>query len=280
MASRWNKHLIRRFMKKTLQLDRQLQEMDYAVVGSDEVFNHVQGVNLQLHGRLPGAKRCFTYAAACGSADADAIPPDRIEQVREAMRSFSAVSVRDSATASYVSRLYEGPVYHHLDPVLVGELYQRKPRAVPLKRYLLVYAYGQRIRSREEIHAITAYARARGLKTVAMGGSQFWCDLYIPASPMRLLDYFYHAQCVVTDTFHGAVFSVLHERPFVVLSRGSNANKLTGLLADLQLSQRRIREPGELAEILDTPVDYAGVQKILQEQRALSRQYLHCQLGE
>ena len=146
-----------------------------------------------------------------------------------------------------------------------------------LKRYLLVYAYGYRIRSEEEIQAIQAYAKAHGLKTVAIGGSQFWCDLYIPASPMRMLDWFAHADCVVTDTFHGAVFSVITRRRFGVLIRPSNQGKLEGLLQDLGLTSRQITALTRLGEILDAPVDDA-VDEILTRERQRARAYLKEQL--
>ncbi len=277
--SAYNKRLIRGFMKKTLQLDGEKPErFDCVVVGSDEVFNHVKGVRLQLHGQLDTDK-AFTYAAACGSARAGDIAPENVEAVRNAMRNFQAISVRDEATRQYVKQLYDGPVYHHLDPVLTGDLYLRPHRPVPLKKYLLVYAYGQRIRIKEEISAIQNYAHSKGLKTVAMGGSQFWCDLYVPSSPMRLLDYFYYADCVVTDTFHGAVFSILNQKQFGVIVRKTNENKLTGLLCDLQLTDRLVQDMQQLETVLSKPVDYARVQTVLQEQRQEARAYLKAQIG-
>ena len=53
----------------------------------------------------------------------------------------------------------------------MGPLHARKQRKVWLKKYLLVYAYGQRIRTAEEINAIRAFAKEKGHKIVAMGGS-------------------------------------------------------------------------------------------------------------
>lgn len=278
--SRKNKVKIRRFMEKELRLSEKApHNPDYVIVGSDEVFNHAQGVRLQLHGRIPQAKKCFTYAASCGSADVADISQENLPAVRTAMANFAAVSVRDRATENYAVALYHGKIYHHLDPVLMGNLGNRTHKSVPFRRYLLVYAYGQRIRSREEIEAIQAFAKARNLKTVAVGGSQFWCDYYVPVSPFRMLDYFYHAQYVVTDTFHGAIFSVLHKKQFAVILRKTNRNKLTGLLEDLELTHRVADSMNRLEAILTTPVDYEKTEKILQRERLRTRMYLKEQLG-
>lgn len=283
-AKRWliarlsaeNKRRIRRFMRTQLELDGKAGEVCYdrVIVGSDEVFNHAKGVNLQLHGKVKNADKVISYAAACGSASVAEIAPEDRKTVCQAMDNFSAVSVRDAATEQYASALYSGTVEHHLDPVLVGDLSRREHKPVRLKNYLLVYAYGQRIRTAQEIRAIQDFAHSRGLKTVAMGGSQFWCDLYIPADPFRMLDYMYYADYVVTDTFHGAIFSVIHKKQFAVIVRRSNENKLTGLLNDLLLQDRLLQKAEHLEQILTAPVDYDGVDRILERERLRTREYL------
>ncbi len=279
--SKQTKRKICRFMVEELRLDGKAntEQWDRVIVGSDEVLNHAYGVCLQLHGKILQTKHPITYAASCGSADVKNIAPEDRETVRQAMANFKAVSVRDGATRQYVSAIYDGPIYHHLDPVLVGTLDSRPHKKVLIKRYLLIYAYGQRIRSAEEIQAIKAFARKKGLKTVAVGGSQFWCDCYIPVDPMRMLDYFYYADYVVTDTFHGAVFSVINQKQFAVIMRPSNRNKLTGLLQDLNLQNRLVETMTQLESVLVDPVDYDAVNALRDVEKTRTRAYLKEQLG-
>ena len=137
-----------------------------------------------------------------------------------------------------------------------------------------MYAYGSRIKSSEEIDAIQKYARDKGLKIVAMGGSQPWCDLYIPVSPLRLLDYFHYADAVVTDTFHGTIFSVINQKPFAVILRNTNENKLRGLLEDLALEDREVRDMEALTKVLDTPIDYRPVEAIRSREKKRTCDYL------
>jgi len=275
-----NKKKIRRFMKKELQLDEPGKHTGYdcVVIGSDEVFNHSKGINLQFHGDIPEAKRVITYAACCGSAIAGDISPEHLEQVKQAMANISAVSVRDTATEQYASALGAEKIRRHLDPVLTGKLNERTNRPVAVSKYLLVYAYGQRIHTKEEIGAIKAFAKKRGLKTVAMGGSQFWCDFYIPADPFRLLDYFCHADYVVTDTFHGCIFSVINHRKFAVIQRKTNSEKIKSLLEDLHLTSRQATDMSKLEKVLEAPIDYDRIEMILQRERARTREYLKEQL--
>jgi len=143
----------------------------------------------------------------------------------------------------------------------------------------LVYAYGHRIRTKEEINAIKDFAKSKGLKTVAVGGSQFWCDLYIPVSPFRLLDYFYYADYVVTDTFHGCIFSIINGKRFATIVRKSNTAKVTGLLQDLELTDRIVDDMQNLANVISKEIDYCKVENILQQQRIEARDYLKNALG-
>ena len=279
--SKYNKHLLRRFMKQELNLEEERCSGAYdgIVVGSDEVFNHARGINLQLHGEVSAAPRIISYAASCGSARIQDIYPEHLACVRKAMENFAAVSVRDTATQEYVASLYDGRIERHLDPVLVGPLRKRTPAPVFLKNYLLIYAYGLRIRTKEEIDAIKTFAKARNLKVVAVGGSQVWCDLYIPASPFRVLDYFHYADYIVTDTFHGTIFSVINHKKFGVIMRRTNRGKLSSLLDCLGLEQREIKNMDNLTETLMADIDYDRVDAILEEERARTRKYLKEQLG-
>lgn len=276
LLSGYNKKLIRKFMQEELRLDAACSQRsyDHVIVGSDEVFNHAAGIRLQLHGDVKQARQVITYAASCGSARAEDVRPEDVQTLRNAMNRFAAVSVRDAGTASYAQHFYDGRITKHMDPVLMGSLHARKVRKVWLKKYLLVYAYGYRIRTAEEIDALRSFARKKGLKIVAMGGSQYWCDLYIPAAPMRMLDWFAHADYVVTDTFHGAIFSVINQKKFAAIVRPSNENKLTCLLADLSLAERQLKDPALLESVLDKPVDYDAVDALLAQERVETRAYL------
>ena len=274
--SAYNKYLIRSFMRDELLLDEanSKETYDCVIVGSDEVFNHAKGVRLQLHGSVRQSEKVISYAASCGSAKAEDVAQADAEQVKSAMRRYSAMSVRDQGTQQYVKTFYQGEVVRNLDPVLMGPLHKRKPKRVNLKPYLLVYAYGRRIHTAEEIDAIRAFAKEKHLLTVAVGGSQYWCDLYIPASPFRMLDYFASAEYVVTDTFHGVVFSVLHHRKFGVIVRESNKNKVMGLLSDLGLEDRRIHDLNRLSRIMTGEIDYGQVESVLSSERIKAEAYL------
>lgn len=268
---------VKKFMVDVLEVNtaNSSKTYDVVVVGSDEVFNsRGDKINLQLYGQIPQAKQVIAYAASCGSTTMEGIPDDKKAMIQDALNNFTAMSVRDNGTYEYVNNFYKGSINFHLDPVLMGDLYARPHKSVPLKNYMVIYAYGLRIRTKEEIRAIKNFAKKRKLKTVAIGGTQYWADLYIPMSPFRVLDYFYYADYIVTDTFHGTIFSIINHKKFVSIIRVTNRNKLTDLLLRLGLEQRMLNDISKFDSILEQEIDYSKVDGILEEKRKETYEYL------
>ncbi|SDB66463.1 polysaccharide pyruvyl transferase family protein [Butyrivibrio sp. INlla16] len=268
---------IHKFWKEDLEIadnDKSDGQYDLVFVGSDEVFKCTTKIRKQLYGEVNNAKSVVTYAASCGSAVFNGIPSKIVPDVRKCMSNFKRMSVRDKGTEEYVSSLYDGEIVHNLDPVLVGPLSKRKRNTVSLKNYMIVYAYNDRIRSKEEILAIKNFAHEHKLKTVCFGGVLQWCDLYIPADPFTLLDYFYNAEYIVTDTFHGTIFSIINHKKFVSIIRKTNKNKMSNLLSDLGLEERMLFDINQLEGQLIKDIDYTKVDSIIDKEREKSELYI------
>lgn len=266
---------IQKFADKILNLNNNVEAYyDCVVIGSDEVFNLTSGIRLQLFGNVKQTRNVISYAASCGSAIYEDIPKEFLGEVKSALKNFKAMSVRDFGTKEFIGKLYDGKIEMNLDPVLMGELYDRKHKRTLIRKYVLIYAYGDRIRTKEEIDAIKAFAKLHKLKTVAIGGMQFWCDFNIPLSPFRVLDYFYYADYIVTDTFHGTIFSVINHKKFVTIVRKTNTNKIESLLSDLHLESRAVYNMQDIEQAIINEIDYKSIDKYLIKKRTEAQEYL------
>lgn len=250
-------------------------KFDIVIEGSDEVFKATKLFSFYMYGEIPNTKKLITYAAASGSTAYEGLPSEKIEDIKKSMKNFAAMSVRDTYTQEYIEKLYSGKIERHLDPVLVGNLSQLEHKRREKKPYMIVYAYRDRIRSEREIKAIKRFASERGLKLLAVGAPQYWCDSFLPLSPFELLDYFYFAEYVVTDTFHGAVFSIINHSNFAVMIRESNRNKMLGLLEGLRLKDRIADSPEKIESILNCPPDYEKTDEIISEEKLKTREFLN-----
>ena len=255
------------------------EEYDCAVIGSDEVFaccaRTSWGFSRQLFGDIPKAKKVVSYAASCGPTTfEEAEAYGLTDELKTLFDGFERISVRDENTRTFVERITGRTPELHLDPVFLLDETVPVPACPETAPFLIVYAYSGRITDPKEIRQIRRYARRRGLKILCIGQPQGWCSRCPVLSSFEVLSYFRAAEAVVTDTFHGTVFSIAANRPFAVLVRDSNRNKLQGLLRRFSLEERQVTDRRGLEEVLSEPIDYVRVNAFLQTERQRSAAYL------
>ena len=99
-------------------------------------------------------------------------------------------------------------------------------------------------------------------------------------SPFEVLAYFRNAEEVITDTFHGSIFSVITHQPFTTLIRKSvgnsygNEEKLSDLLKRLGLAKRMTTKIEDAENINEKAIDYAKVDGLLKAHREVAKEYL------
>lgn len=255
---------------------------DAVVIGSDEIFNceHKGAfpITSERFGYIPDVPRTISYAASCGYTGAGSVVESERSIIAKGIQALKSISVRDENTAEFVASMGGKNVRRHLDPVLVysfsQELAEVNDSCLPHFPYMIVYAYHDRIHDPAEIAAICSYARAHRLKTVAIGGMQPWCDKYVTPTPFEVLSWFRSAACVVTDTFHGTIISAKFHKPFAVLVRDSNANKLEDLLWRLSIQSHKASWPEEIAIILDSKQDWKSFERLIAAEAVRTTEYL------
>ncbi len=257
------------------------ERYDLAVIGSDQVFNCFErnpwGFTTQLYGDIPQADRIISYAGSFGNATTEKLRHAGVAgQIAENLGKLAAISVRDDNSWRVVEELTGREALRHLDPVLVydfsRELEGRSPGCAD---YIVVYSYAERIRDKAEIEAIRAFARRHGKRLVSIFCTYDWCDeAVIPPTPFDVLAWFRDADYIITDTFHGTIFSVITHGRFCTLVRSSNSEKLGSLLGWLALDGRRAHTPADIAAILETEPDYAATDRIIAAEKIRTREYL------
>ncbi len=261
-----------------LEVDKSIgndEKYDLAIIGSDEVFNccvpSAWGFSKQLFGDIKNANHVVTYAASCGSTTYENAVEFGIEnELRDAMANLEHISVRDENTYKFVKSITGKEPILHLDPVFLSDFPEVEVK-LPKKPYMLVYAYANRICDKNEINKIKKYAKKNNLEIICVGMFQEWCKNCIAANGFELLQYVKNASCVVTDTFHGTVFSIKYNKRFGVIVRDSNYNKLYGLLDAFNLTERLLDK--EFDSVLDKEVDFSYANERIEKYKDLASQY-------
>lgn len=265
--------------------------LDVLVIGSDEVFNCVQsntnvGYSGDLFGRNSKAKKVISYAGSFGNTTLKKIEAYGVrDELMNDFSKFKAVSVRDNNSFQIVKNLgVKSPVLN-VDPVLAYD-YMNLESQIPDNRlyqekYMIVYGYSGRL-SKEENEVLKQYAKEHSLKILCFGGVQGCCDEFIDCTPFELLAYFRDAESIVTDTFHGTIFSIINKKSFATIIRKSvgnaygNEEKLSFLLDLFGISPQRIDtvNSSKLKEVLDNKIDYKLVFDELDNRRKDTKEYL------
>ena len=249
---------------------------DLVVIGSDEVFNCCVeswwGFSKQLFGDVKNARHVVTYAASCGSTDYNLICKYEIAgEVKEAMDKLEAISVRDENTFNFVKNVTGKEPILHLDPVFLSDYPEVEFKKLK-KPYLLVYAYSNRISDKEEINRIKDYAKKNNLDIICVGQHQQWCKKRIVATGFELLQYVKNADAIITDTFHGTVFSIKYNKKFGTIVRDSNNNKLRGLLQIFELTDR-ILSTEQFSKVMDKDIDFKRTNELIEQYKNKAKDY-------
>lgn len=263
------------------------QEYDLCIVGSDEVFNCMNagywGFTTQLFGNVPNANKIITYAASCGATSYNNLPEKVKLAIRESFDNISSFSVRDCNTFDFVSNMSDKTIEINLDPVLITNFDEEISRANQLitsKKYCIVYSYRNRISDQKEISSIKKFCKANNLDIIAVGAPQYWIKDYIVCSPFECLKLFKEASFVITDTFHGTIFSAKYTNKFCTLIRESNNNKLTDLVNRLNINKHVLNELCDLQKIYSIEKDKLAISTIILNEKNRTLNYLKHNVSE
>ncbi len=115
-------------------------------------------------------------------------------------------------------------------------------------------------------------AQLHNLQIVAIFCNYEWADkIIIPKTPFDVLGWFKGAKYIVTDTFHGTIFSIITQSRFCTLIRENNVEKLTSLLSKLGLQDRASKN---IIEVLESPINYEYTSNVIAEERDKTNAYL------
>lgn len=260
--------------------------VDAVVIGSDEVFNCTQinpevGFSPELFGANANAKKVLSYAGSFGNTTVEKLKEfGKIEELKGYFEKFAAISVRDRNSVQVVKAVTGKEPEQNLDPVLMYDFMPQVEKKCSKKDFIIVYAYRARITD-EEAKEIVEFAHNQGKKLISVSGEMDFCDEHFHGDPFEGLDLYRNADYVITDTFHGTIFSVINRKKFVTLirkSKGSsygNQEKLQDLLNRLGLESRSFSHGDEiLSNKLLAEIDYDKVFEVIEKERKHTMEYL------
>ncbi len=207
---------------------------DAWIVGSDQVWRpwcspHIANCFLDF---VPDDVAKISYAASFGT-DMWEISPELTRHIKPLAKRFRAVSVRELSGAGLCEQHLGVRATPVLDPTMLltadDYLSITGPDDHPGGRYIAAYVLDN---NRQKRKAVRDLAKACGLPVEKVGvmhrdrfdSVEYWLSTIA------------HAEYVITDSFHGTVFSIIFRRTVMVLGNNVRGNtRLKSLIDSLYL---------------------------------------------
>lgn len=259
-------------------------QYDLFICGSDQIWNPSPRCYFDSFFYLDFVnKRKVSYAPSVGLRK---IPKQYTERIKEYLADFNSVSVRESETAKQLSELLGKDVKWVLDPTLLQT--KRFWNEVALdstipkirSKYLLCYFLEN---EKWYFEYVTKLARRLKLKVVLIPNKKEFCVAnHLRKNGVGPMDFLYlvsNASFVVTDSYHGLLFSILFEKQFVPLRRFDlsdemNENiRIDSILELFSLEDLLVTEENSNT-INPINISYSETSMILNKKREESLSYL------
>lgn len=218
--------------------------------------------------------RKVSYAASIGVSE---LTEEQLAYYRKALKDFSAVSLREKAAYDLLKGSLDNKIIRQdLDPTLLfdGDFWND---AVSLKKPNRQYVFVYMLRPRNEVIKVARrLAKSRGLDIIYMG---LYTNHYRGIKTIAdggvedFLYYIKNADYVVTNSFHGTVFSILFEKHFVSCRIASTVSRAESLLELVGLKNHLIDKKTDFSVALED-YDYEDVKRRLAIKREESIEYL------
>ena len=252
------------------------------IVGSDQVWRPRYSYGLRNYfldfTEGKDVKR-LAYAASFGTDEWEFSPKDTRECSR-LVQMFDAISVREDSGVILCKDYLGVNSVHLLDPTMLldKEDYLKIVRQEQEKKHkgkIMVYI----LDASSEKQQIVQYVSSRlGLQPFSVMPECKFIDVgskglekCIFPSVTEWLKGFEDADFIVTDSFHGMVFSIIFNKPFVAIANKSRGlSRFTSLLKMFNMESRLVftYNRDDIDRLIDLPIDYTVVnQRRIEEQK-------------
>ena len=196
-------------------------EYDAFLCGSDQVWSLFDENFCPYYFLDFTRKRKIAYAPSLGT---DRITQEKAEKLKGLLQDFAALSVRESVSAKQLTEITGKQVQWVADPTLLHdrEFWSEFASETPVrkKKYLLCYFLEHRAWYFDYARKL---AGKLGLKLLLIPNKwdhlQHSCVVDAAVGPKEFVALFRDAAYVLTDSYHGSIFSLIFQKDFQYLQR-------------------------------------------------------------
>lgn len=260
--------------------EKRFKNFDFLVCGSDQIWNPniMGGLDPIYFHAYPTRAKKIAFSTSYGSYIFD--EKERLA-LRGYLKDFHAIAMRENDSSIFIGDIVNFAVDNTLDPTLLLDADQWS-KVIPDdsicidKNYVLIYALKK---NKEMIKIIDYITKELKMHVVAIDQDPF-CGYRVDekisfGGPGDYLNLFANANFVITNSFHGTVFSLNFNKNFIAINPESGKNRITGVLDLVGLSDRFVENVEDIENgMLFEDINFSECNMRLKNLKMKSMNYL------
>lgn len=261
---------------KTDELYENPPKYDIYLVGSDQVWNPCLIHNIEpfLLTFLTRKEKRISYSSSIGRTD---IPSEYKPLFKSSLSKFSHISVREEQTKNIITAIIPDiNISTTLDPTMLikEEHWASISKSPKYNNYILCYFLHNELNKLKYAEQIAKFNDSR---LVVVGDKATGVDAIFlnQVGPREWLGLIKNAKHIVTDSFHGTVFSIILNNNFMVLCNDiSKETRISHLLNMLNLKNHMIDDYTSAYKIHRSSINKKEIESKLEIEKNKSLAYL------
>lgn len=270
--SKENLHISKQILNHKNIDNEWIESHDYFVCGSDQIWNPSYATTSDLAFCSFAPEKTVCLSPSFGVSE---IPEHRKDDYRKWLKQIKYLSVRETAGQKIIKELTDRNAEVLLDPTMLIPVEKWsnlacKPNTELPEHYIVCYFLGRIDKYYRK--KINAFARKLNLPIVML--FDITQPEYYTFDPAEVLFVLKNADYVLTDSFHGTVFSILFHHNFVVFRRNEGGNSMNSRIETL-LDAFHFQDRLYTCKHQDLSEDrWNFVEEVLEKERSRTKHYL------
>lgn len=255
-------------------------EADAYVCGSDQLWNPnvTWGLDAAYFLNFGNKQKRIAYAVSPCQLDIH----EYSEKLQGWCKNLDAISLRETEKRDELESLLKRSISVCIDPTLLltadqYKKFEEEINGLP-EQYILVYAFCDEDKNKLLKSTLTSIYREKKIEIIDVSIDNIQWDLPVTkkndSTPGEFLFYFKNAAYIITNSFHGTVFSIIYHRKFLSVTKHGTASRMAELLKKLYLENHMVRNLSEINHENLEHHDYLKADKSLQKLKTESLEYL------
>jgi polysaccharide pyruvyl transferase WcaK-like protein len=295
ILSQNTRQFIKKNIKTTIEIKKKIDmkyltkyKFDVFIVGSDQVWRPAYSPQLSTYylsflknSSLPIKKLAYSASFGVDNWEYSAYLTGKY---RELIKKFDAISVREDTAVEFCKRYFQTDTIQTLDPTFLLnkndyiELVDKEKNSGQ-EKYLFTYILDNSENNNKIVNIIAKTYKLKlrsgmPVKQFIDFGKRTLEECIFP-SISDFIQGVQQANFVITDSFHGTVFSIIFNKPFIsIANKGRGETRFTSLLKLFNLEDRLINSPDLSSIDLLKEINWNEVNSILKQRQEESLNFL------